>query len=307
MHKQIFLPRDGTTMGFPMETLGAPALPQVEPIISVKTSFGRAVVANRIPAGDSVTWTEGLRHAANDHRYYELTHQSLGQQFEHYYLLLKDHAGTTRAIQPFLIVDQDLVTGTPGPIRRILNRIREKFPSTLVMRMLMVGCSAGEGHLVRDAQTGGDEWVAEALREALQPIARGLRAGMIVFKDFPQSYRKSLAALKQGGYTRVPSMPGSRLDLAFTDFEQYLNTKLSHKTRKNLRYKYRKAAAGPKIELQVVSDITPYIDEVYPLYRQVLQKSHYKFEELTEAYFLQLGQSMSDRTVFFIWRQNGRL
>jgi predicted N-acyltransferase len=101
-------------------------------------------------------------------------------------------------------------------------------------------------------------------------------------------------------------MPGSRLDLAFTDFEQYLNTKLSHKTRKNLRYKYRKAAAGPKIDLEVVSDITPYIDEIFPLYRQVLQKSHYKFEELTESYFSQLGQSMKDRTVFFIWRQNGR-
>jgi hypothetical protein len=306
MHKQIFLPRDGTTMDFPMETLGASALPQAESIISVPTSFGRAVVANRVPVADNGVWIEGLRHAANDHRYYELTHRSLGHQFEHYYLLLKDHAGKTRAIQPFLIVDQDLVTGTPGPIRRLLNRIREKFPSTLVMRMLMVGCSAGEGHLVRDSQTGGDAWVARALREALQPVARGLRAGMIVFKDFPQSYRESLSALKEGGYTRVPSMPGSRLDLAFTDFEQYLNTKLSHKTRKNLRYKYRKAAAGPKMEMQVVSDISPYVEEVYPLYRQVLQKSHYKFEELTEGYFLQLGQSMNDRTVFFIWRQNGK-
>jgi hypothetical protein len=306
MHKQLFLSRDVTTMDFPMETLGVQTLPQAESIISVATSFGRAIVANRVPAGDAETWAEGLRHAANDHRYYELTHAALGHQFEHYYLLLKDHAGTTRAVQPFLIVDQDLVTGTPGPIRRLLNRIREKFPSTLVMRMLMVGCSAGEGHLVRDRQTGGDEWVAVALREALQPVARALKAGMIVFKDFPQSYRSSLGALQQGGYTRVPSMPGSRLDLAFTDFEQYLNTKLSHKTRKNLRYKYRKAAAGPKIDLQVVSDITPFIGEVFPLYRQVLQKSHYKFEELTESYFLKLGQSMSDRTVFFIWRQNGR-
>jgi hypothetical protein len=306
MHKQLYLSRDATTLDFPLGTLGARTLPQAESIISVATSFGRAIVANRVPAGDAATWAEGLRHAANDHRYYELTHAALGHQFEHYYLLLKDHAGMTRAVQPFLIVDQDLVTGTPGPIRRLVNRIRENFPATLVMRMLMVGCSAGEGHLVRDRQTGGDEWVARALREALQPVARALKAGMIVFKDFPQSYRASLAALREGGYTRVPSMPGSRLNLAFTDFEQYLNTKLSHKTRKNLRYKYRKAAAGPKIDLQVVSDITPFIDEIFPLYRQVLQKSHYKFEELTESYFSQLGQSMGDRTVFFIWRQNGR-
>jgi hypothetical protein len=306
MHKQIFLPRDTATMDFPMETFGPQTIPQSESIVSVATSFGRAVAATRVPAADAEVWAEGLRHAANDHRYYEITHQSLGQQFEHYYLLLKDHAGKTRAVQPFLLVDQDLVTGTPGPIRRMVTRLREKFPAALVMRMLMVGCSAGEGHLVRDAQTGGDSWVARALRESLQPIARKLKAGMIVFKDFPQSYRESLSALKSGGYTRVPSMPGSRLDLAFTDFDHYLNTKLSHKTRKNLRYKYRKSAAGPKTEMQVVSDIAPYLHEVYPLYRQVLQKSNYKFEELTESYFLQLGHAMNDRAVFFIWRQSGR-
>ena len=117
----------------------------------MQTSFGRAVVANRIPAGEAETWARGLRHVANDHRYYELTHESLNHQFEHYYLLLQDRTGTTRAIQPFLIVDQDLATGLPGPDpSRAAAGARESFPATLYMRMLMVGCSAGEGHLVRD-------------------------------------------------------------------------------------------------------------------------------------------------------------
>jgi hypothetical protein len=307
MHKQVYFSRDATTLDFPVAPLTREALPQAESVVSVATSFGRAVVASRIPANEAATWAQGLAHAANDHRYYELTHEALGHQFEHYYLLLQDRAGTTRAIQPFLLVDQDLATGLPGPIRGLLDRVRGKFPSSLFMRMLMVGCSAGEGHLVRDRETGGHRWVAEALREALQPVARAMKAGMIVFKDFPQAYREPLAELSRGGYARVPSMPGSCLDLGgFANFEDYLTGKLSKKTRKNLRLKYRQAAAGPKTELQVVSDISPHIDEVFPLYQQVLRKSRYKFEELTKSYFLNLGRTMGDRTVFFIWRQNGR-
>ncbi|MGH9592810.1 MAG: GNAT family N-acetyltransferase, partial [Bryobacteraceae bacterium] len=187
-----------------------------------------------------------------------------------------------------------------------LAKLRRRFPSALVMRMLMIGCAAGEGHLARDRTTGAVEWVAQALREALPRVAGRLKARMVVFKDFPHSYRTPLRHLLKAGYARVPSMPGSRLDLDFKDFEEYLTRKLSHKTRKNLRQKYRKAAAGTPLTLEIVSDIEPYIDEVFPLYQQVLERSSYKFEELTKSYFVQLGRRMNDRTVFFIWRENGR-
>jgi hypothetical protein len=308
MHKEVCLPSSATyaEMGLQLGSSARKASELAGPLISVTTSFGRAVVVNRVPEEDAETWAAGLQHQANDHRYYELTHDALGHQFEHYYLLLQDHSGRTRAIQPFLMVNQDLVTGMPQAIRRIMDRIRQRLPSTLVMRMLMVGCSAGEGHLVRDQSTGSVEWVAQALSEALHPVARGFKAAMIVLKDFPKTYRKSLRPMRRSGYARVPSMPGSRLDLNFKDFEDYLQTKLSHKTRKNLRSKYRKAAAGPVVEMEVVSDIEPHIDELFPLYRQVLERSQYKFEELTKSYFVQVSRRMGERAFFFIWRQNGR-
>jgi hypothetical protein len=308
MPKEAFLPSSANYAAIGLQ-LDAPPRQASEPashIITVRTSFGRAVVSARVPEADAEIWAAGLRHQANDHRYYELTHDALGHQFEHYYLILQDHAKNTRAIQPFLIVNQDLVTGMPKAVRRVMDKLRQRFPSTLVMRMLMVGCSAGEGHLVRDRSTGGVEWVAQALSEALHPVARGFQAAMIVLKDFPKSYRKPLRPLRRSGYARVPSMPGSRLDLNFKTFDDYLRTKLSHKTRKNLRSKYRQAAAGPRVEMEVVSDITPHIDELFPLYRQVLERSQYKFEELTKSYFIQLSRRMGERALFFIWRQNGK-
>jgi hypothetical protein len=308
MPKEICFPpaADYAEMGLQLESVARKSSEKGSELISVTTSFGRAVVSDHVPERDAETWAIGWQHQANDHRYYELTHDALGKQFDHYYLLLQDHTGTTRAIQPFLMVKQDLVTGMPKAFRRAMDKIRQRFPSTLVMRMLMVGCSAGEGHLVRDKTTGGVEWVAQALREALHPVARGFGAAMIVLKDFPKTYRKALRPMRRAGYARVPSMPGSRMDLNFGSFDEYLQTKLSHKTRKNLRSKYRKAAAGVPLQMEVVSDITPHIDELFPLYRQVLERSQYKFEELTKPYFVHLSQRMGERAFFFIWRQNGK-
>jgi hypothetical protein len=308
MPKEIFpsLSAEYTEIGLRLETdAPKPAEAAVAPV-SVPTSFGRAIVMRRLAEGDAEAWAAGFQHAANDHRYYEVTQDALGHQFEHLYLVLKDHAGTTRAIQPFLLVKQDLVTGLPESVRRALTRIRQRFPSAFIMRMLMVGCSAGEGHLARDKTTGGVEWVGQALRESLQAVAGALRARMVVFKDFPRSYRTPLRHLLEAGYTRVPSMPGSRLELDFKDFEEYLTRKLSHKTRKNLRQKYRKAAALTPLKMEVVTDIEPYIDEIFPLYQQVLERSQYKFEELTKSYFVQLGRRMADRAIFFVWRENGK-
>jgi len=308
MHKEVYLPSSANYAGMELQldALSRKASQPASHIISVATSFGRAVVAHRVPEADAEVWAAGLQHQANDHRYYELTQDALGHQFEHYYLILQDHTGKTRAIQPFLMVNQDLVTGMPKPFRRLMDKVRRKFPSALVMRMLMVGCSAGEGHLARDGSTGGVEWVAQALSEALRPVARKFKAAMIVMKDFPKAYRKSLRPMRRAGYARVPSMPGSRLDLNFKSFDDYLQTKLSHKTRKNLRSKYRKAAAGAPLVMEVVSDVEPHIDELFPLYQQVLERSQYKFEELTKPYFVQISRRMGERALFFIWRQNGK-
>lgn len=275
-------------------------------LLSFSTSFGRVAVTNKIAPEDRAVWSTCLETFANDHRYYDLAHHSLGHQFAHHYLVLKDELGRTRAIQPFLMVHQDLTTGMPESVRRTMEAVRRKFPNFLKWPMLMVGCSAGEGHLVQDSLTGDSAWVARALRESLDKVARRMNALMIVFKDFPRSYRSYLDNLRQAGYTRVPSMPGAQLTLNFADFEEYLQTKLSHKTRKNLRKKFRTAASGPKMTMEVVNDITPFIDEVFPLYQQVLARSQFKFEELTPDYFCQLGKTMPDRARFFIWRQEGK-
>jgi predicted N-acyltransferase len=251
-------------------------------------------------------WPRALRNKCKDHRYYEIVDQTLEGGFEYRYLLLEDRSGNVRAIQPVFFVRQNLVEGVPGKIRSVVDLVRKILPRFLTMRVLMVGCAAGAGDL--DAGDEKDEaWAANALQATLRTCARQNKASLVVLKDFPARYRPVLNTFSSNGYARIPSMPMTRLALhAFQDWDEYFRT-LSKATRKDLRRKFRKTERAPKIEMEVVDDITPWVDEVYPLYLAVHERSPFKFETLTKNYFRAVGQRMPERARFFIWRQSEKI
>ena len=271
--------------------------------VTISFPLGVARVLSLADAQNVKEWKTAFAGKCKDHRFYEIVEQTLDSQFEHSYLLLEDQAGQVRAIQPLFFVQQNLVEGIPA-LRGLVNAIRRRFPRFLTMRVLMVGNAAGEGHLSACAPDDED-WVANALLATLKTYAKQSKASLVVFKDFAAKYRHALRNFSAHGYTRVPSMPMTGLQLRYTDFAHYLST-LGASTRKDLRRKFRKTAAAPPISLEVVTDLTPYVDEVYPLYLQVHERSPLKFERLTKEYLCSLGQRMPERARFFIWRQNGK-
>ena len=101
-------------------------------------------------------------------------------------------------------------------------------------------------------------------------------------------------------------MPTTRLALHYEDWDDYFRT-LSKATRKDLRRKFRKAARAPTIEMEVVADITPWLEEIYPLYLAVHERSPLKFETLTKDYFRAVAHRMPERARFFIWRQSDKI
>ena len=246
-------------------------------------------------------WRRAFHNKCKNHRYYEIVEETVEGDFDYRYLLLQDGSGKTRAIQPVFFVRQNLIEGVPGKISSIVDRVRKVLPRFLTMRVLMVGCAAGTGDLSACDET--DElWVANALQATLSTYARNSKASLIVLKDFPATYRSKLETFPLNGYARIPSMPMTRLPLPYKDWDEYFRT-LSKATRKDLRRKFRKAEQAPKIEMEVVSDITSLVDEIYPLYLAVHERSSLKFETLTKDYFRTIGRRMPERARFFIWRQ----
>jgi predicted N-acyltransferase len=130
--------------------------------------------------------------------------------------------------------------------------------------------------------------------------ARRLKAALIVFKEFTAGERAALACLKERGFTRIPSMPMTRRRLNFTSFEEYMRLALSQKFRAQLRRNCRRSAERAGLEMRVVTDITAYIEEIYPLYLAVYERSTLKFEKLTQEYICKIGKAMPDKALFFL-------
>jgi len=264
---------------------------------------GKAVTRSQLQNWEA--WRRAFHNKCKDHRYYEIVEETVEGGFDYRYLLLEDGFGNTRAIQPVFFVRQNLIEGVPGKISSIVDRVRKVLPRFLTMRVLMVGCAAGSGDLSACDETD-ESWVANALQATLSTYARHNKASLIVLKDFPATYRSTLETFLLNGYARIPSMPMTRLPLPYKDWDEYFRT-LSKATRKDLRRKFRKAEQAPKIEMEVVSDITALVDEIYPLYLAVHERSPLKFETLTKDYLRTIGQRMPERARFFIWRQLGKI
>jgi hypothetical protein len=265
---------------------------------------GRVEVLSRRELHGLEGWRRAFTAQHKDWRYYEIVQDTIHPEFEHHYLAFRDAGGGIIAMQPFFLLDQDLLAGVNPAFRANIDRIRRHWPGLMRLRTLMVGCAAGEGHLDGDADHA--ELVAQLLAGAITVQARRLGARMVVLKEFPRQNRRALRVFTAAGFGRIPSMPMTRRNIAYPDFDSYMQHALNGAVRRNLRRKFAASESAGPLEMSVVTDIGPWIDEVFPLYRQVYDRSRLRFEKLTKVYFCELGRRMPDKARFFVWRQGGK-
>ena len=273
---------------------------------SIAVPDGSVEVVSRLEAMQCRQWADAFGAEAKDRRYYELVEDTIHAEFDYRYFLVRDWNSDICGIQPFFILDLDLLIGASPQLGGLTGLVRRLWPRFMYARTLMVGCAAGEGHL-----DGRDDFArrsnARMLASSIVKEARDLKADLIVLKEFPAKYRPVLECFVQNEFARIPSLPNVRLNIDYTSFEEYMRRALSGGTRKQLRKKLRATEHAPPIEMTVVDDITPIIEEVYPLYLQVYLRSNLHFERLTKAYFCGLGCRIGDKVRFFIWRQSGKI
>ena len=137
-------------------------------------------------------WKSAFRDECKDHRFYEIVAQTLADDFEYHYLVLEDSTRESARHSTALFLRQNVCEGVSGKLRRVVDKVQQRFPRFLTMRVLMVGCAAGESHL-GVCLPEDEEWAAARLHECLKTYARSNRASLVVLKDFSAQYRETLA------------------------------------------------------------------------------------------------------------------
>jgi predicted N-acyltransferase len=270
-----------------------------------RESFSICVVS-RAELSQCAPWTSTFTDQRKDYRYYEILDDTLRGNFEYRYFAIADSNGHVRAIQPFFLVDQDILEGLGAERIHWISLVRRFYPRFLKLRALMVGCAAGEAHLAA-TETLPVDIVAETLSNGMVQQAKSLNAQLIVLKEFPSRYRKVLHCFVQCGFARAPSMPMTMLDIGYDSFDAYMAKALKSSSRRKLRKKLQATAGVSDIRMSVTDDAASLVDEIYPLYLQVFERSSMQFEKLTKDFFRQIGQRMSDKVRFFAWRRGNML
>ena len=276
------------------------------PLDSFSLAQGSVSVFAHATDLDPEIWRAAFGESHKDFEYYRLIEETMIGQFDYRYLVLFDSRQSPIALQPLILVDQDLSVSARSTITRAVNAIRSFWPRFLRKRILLAGCLVGDGRLGVIAPN--DPKQANAmLAETLLVYARSEKISLVALKDFPAELRDDLKPVVADGYTRLAGFPSLVLDLNFASFDEYMQTRLSKVTRKGLRRKLRKTEqVSPPITLEVLNDCSAVIDEIYPLYLRVAERSPVEFEIFTREYFLEAGRRMPDRYRYFIWRQAGK-
>ncbi len=269
-------------------------------------------VFDRADALATGLWEEFFPPHWKDQRYYRTLEETFADQFPQRYLVLRQEGdgtapGCVRAVQPLFFVEQDLTVSLAAWMRALLRPLR----GWLRMRLMMVGCIVGEAQTgLAGAAESISAPVADALASALERFARHERVSIVLFKDFPLASREGMQTLVRGGrYTRLPSLPGVRLMLDFSTFDDYVQNRLGKSTRKSLRRKFREIdALAEPITLEVKTSVTEAeATALHALYERVALRGEVHFEVFNREYFLRLGERMPEQARYFIWRHAGRI
>ena len=189
-----------------------------------------------------------------------------------------------------LEVSIDLLSGKKT--RRIVGITRRLWKNFLRIPMIFCGLPVSFGRSTIRFRKGVDHRpiISKAAAE-MEALAEQEGVWVLCFKEFFPDEVKLLDPLILLGYFRAPSLPFCSLKVSWNDFDTYIA---------NLRSGYRRqlCAGLRKMDEQnlypcVIQDFAPFVDQIFHLYEQVMDRAQYQLERLNRDFFEHLNALFS--------------
>jgi hypothetical protein len=242
---------------------------------------------------DAALWRACFREPLEGQFWYHTLETSgLDDQFSFSYAVIK-RGGVPVGIAPCFVHDVPLALVAPPPVAWVLARLAKVFPRIGFQRTFFVGSPCSDEGTVGLIPGVALPEVVEALGAAVRDRARGLKAPMIVFKDFPQADVPALAGLP--GFVPSVSYPGTVVALPGPGKEAYYRA-LSHNRRHNQLKKLRRSRELLPLETTVVDRPSDQeLAEIFGLFLQTYARGKTKFERLSVRFFERIREQAPAR------------
>ncbi|HOW27517.1 MAG TPA: GNAT family N-acetyltransferase [Elusimicrobiota bacterium] len=192
-----------------------------------------------------------------------------------------------------------------GVLKKAIGRVRRFWPDFLILRSLECGTPVALGSTF-SFREGTDRAAAlGALRAAIEGIAEREGINVILFRDFLDRELPFYDSLLSFGYRRIHNLPGTRIDVTWKTFDQYLDS-LRKRYRKEISLRKRKFQRDD-VTVQVVEDFTPHAADLERLWFNVYdQAREYKRERLTKDFFMNIRQCLNGRSSVLLVKKGDR-
>ena len=232
------------------------------------------------------------------------TQESAGiEGFDFSYLTIYDNDKLI-LVAPFFITDFSLHLAFKenGIGSRIVLSIQKIIPRFMVMRTLFCGGYASEEGIIGIHPNYKNETpLFFTFDQSITQYARKRKCKLVVIKDILDKTNASLSPLLRYGFSKSTAIPMMSLPVKAKNMEDYFAS-LSGETRKNLRRKIKKTKEAGDVQVEEITDIAPYIDDIHALYMNVHnKKSDANFAVLTKDFFLNFSRYIPDQTIYFMY------
>lgn len=260
-------------------------------------------VTRRIEDIPREDWESVFPNVLEGYDFFRSLDESKLEQFAFYYIIVYDGEKAVGAA-PCFSFRYSLDTSMNGTTRRVFNLVKKGFPNILSLKALACGLPMGQGCV---GIAGRDRDVVAAILRKMNRIARREKARILAFKDFPRSYSKKFGHLIDDGFFKADSLPYAEMGVAFKNFEEYMNNRLSGASRYDLRRKFKRTSDA-NIAMEIVDNPSDGLfDEMYALYVQIVDKHEMGFEFMPKEFFKNIARNMPGKAKFFLWRIDGKL
>lgn len=191
-------------------------------------------------------------------------------------------------------------------IKKMVSSVRRGWKDFFILRSIECGPPIALGNPL-SFKDGIDHAAAlKILCRGIEGLAKELKAGLVLFRDFYDSDAGISDPLKRLGYGKIHNLPKAEIKVKWKSFDEYLNSMRSSYRCKIVKSIEKCAKSG--ITIEKLKNFSEYSRELKQLHDNVSrQAKEIKREPVSEEFFKYLDKSLGDRAEMLVAKKDNKL
>lgn len=238
------------------------------------------------------------------HEFLQAVEESHINDCRFFYPVIYD-SGRMVASTCLYFISTELDTLATGPLKLAIHGVRKFSERFLMLRSVECGTPVALGNTISLCDERLRPAVLGMIARTAEDLARRLKAGIVLLRDFEDNDTATRDSLTTLGYKSVPNLPEARLDLHWTSFDRYLDSMRSQYRCKLLAQRRKFKEAGGTLE--IVDHFADYSIELAAMWRNAYDHAReYRREILLPAFFENIDRYLDNRSLVILAKLGNR-